>query len=482
MTNVSKLTTLSTFALVMLITGAVDNIRNLPAAALFGSTLIFFYVFSAIVFLIPTALVSAELSASWPEKSGIYHWVRLAFGERFAFLAIWLQWINNMVWFPTILSFIAGIIAYLINPDLAQNKIYLVTVILASFWFLTLINLKGIHVSANFVSFCTIIGMVIPMALIISLAVAWIMMGKPLQIHITASNMLPSFSHMENWVSLTAIMTAFIGMELAAVHIKDVNNPQKTFPKAIYISVWLILLTMIFGSLAIAFVLPAGEISLVNGVMQAFTSFFAAYHIKWFIPVIAVMMLFGTSGGVISWVIALARGLLQAAQLGYLPKFFSKENKHGVAANLLITQAVFVSVICLAFLLMPSVSGSYWLLTALSTELSMIMYALMFFASLRIRHKFPEQPRPFTIPGGKIGMWIVCLLGLVGCIITFIVGFFPPTGINFGSTLRYQMMFTGGIIVMILPILFFYAYKSKTQKQVSRSVVSAEASSLGKTL
>lgn len=73
---------LSTFALVMLIIGAVDNIRNLPAAALFGSTLIFFFVFSAIVFLIPSALVSAELASSWTDKGGICYWIKLAFGDR----------------------------------------------------------------------------------------------------------------------------------------------------------------------------------------------------------------------------------------------------------------------------------------------------------------------------------------------------------------------------------------------------------------
>ena len=52
--------------------------------------------------------------------------------------------------------------------------------------------------------------------------------------------------------------------------------------------------------------------------------------------------------------------------------------EHGVAANLLITQAVIVSFICLAFLLMPSISGSYWLLTALNIQLYMIMYVMMF--------------------------------------------------------------------------------------------------------
>ncbi len=44
---------ISTFALVLLITGAIDSIRNLPTTALFGSSLIFFFILSAIVFLIP---------------------------------------------------------------------------------------------------------------------------------------------------------------------------------------------------------------------------------------------------------------------------------------------------------------------------------------------------------------------------------------------------------------------------------------------
>jgi amino acid transporter len=288
---------ISTFALIMLITGAVDSIRNLPAASLFGSTLIFFFVFSAVVFLIPTALVSAELTAASSEKSGIYQWVKEAFGEKTAFLAIWLQWVTNLVWFPTILSFIAGLTAYLIDPALAQNKFYLVSVILGAFWFLTIINFRGMVVSARFTTFCTIFGLAVPMSLIIGLAIAWIIKGNPSQIHVTAGNIFPSFNNINSWTSLTAIMTAFAGMELSAVHIKDVRNPQKSYPRALLVSVFLILVTMILGSLAIAIVLPQSQISLVNGVIQSFTAFFQAYHVSWMIPVITVMLLIGSFGG-----------------------------------------------------------------------------------------------------------------------------------------------------------------------------------------
>jgi amino acid transporter len=463
MQNKSNIAGITTFALVMLITGAIDSIRNLPATALFGSSLIFFFAFAAIVFLIPAALVSAELSSHSTEKSGVFHWIHMAFGEKVAFLAIWLQWVNTMVWFPTILSFITGTATYFINPELAQNKTFLVSVILSTFWILTLINLKGLNFSARFASFCAIIGMIIPMLLIIGLAALWVILGKPMQINFGMHDIFPTLSHGENWISLTAIMTAFLGIELATVHIKEVANPQKAFPRALFTSVILILVTMTLGSLAIAIVLPKGQINLVNGVMQAFTNFFNTYHLAWFIPIITVMLLLGSLGGVISWVISPIKGLLHAAELGFLPPVFTKKNEQGVPSNLLIAQAVLVSIICLAFLLMPSVNGSYWLLTALSTQLYMMMYVIMFAAAIALKYKFVKQPQAFTIPAGKFGMWLTCLLGLCGCFITLFVGFIPPASIDVGGFFHYRVVFCSGLVIMVFPIIFFYFYKSKNR-------------------
>lgn len=461
----NKLAGLSTFAVVMLISGAIDSIRNLPATAFFGSSLIFFFLFSAVVFLIPVALVSAELSSRFTDKGGIFYWIRTGIGEKTAVLAIWLQWINTMVWFPTILSFLVGTATYFINPALVQNKVYLISVIFITFWLLTWMNLQGLKFSAKFSSFCAVVGMLVPMGLIIVLAVIWFALGKPLQVHFTVAEMLPSLSHADNWVSLTAIMTAFLGMELATVHIKDVSNPQKTFPKALFYSVVIILTTMIFASLAIAIVLPRDQINLVNGVMQAFTHFFEIYHLGWLVPVITVMLLLGTVGSTISWVISPAKGLLHAAQLGYMPRFFTKENKHGVASRILVTQAILVSFVCLAFLLMPSVNGSYWLLTALSTQLYVLMYVFMFAAAICLKYKLSTRSQAFAIPGGKIGMWLTCLLGLIGCGITLFVGFTPPAGIDVGGVMHYEIVFTSALVAMISPVVLFYLYRSSKFSQ-----------------
>lgn len=299
---------ISVLALVLLITGAIDSIRNLPGTALFGSTLIFFFIFSAIIFLIPVALVAAELSSTWSdEEGGIYSWVKHAFGENIAFFAIWLQWINTLVWYPTILSFIAGTISYLINPELAQNKYYLISVILIIFWSLTLIGLSGLRASATFAGFCAIVGMIVPMGFIILLAFIWLIHGHPIAIDLSLSNLLPQWKNTQSWVSLTAIMTSFLGMELAAVHVRNVNNPQKNFPKAMFFSVILILFTMILGSLAIAFILPKDKISLVDGVMRAFSNFLQVYDLNWLMPVLILLLLLGTLGSMINWIISPAK-------------------------------------------------------------------------------------------------------------------------------------------------------------------------------
>jgi glutamate:GABA antiporter len=452
-------------ALALLITGSIDSIRNMPATALFGPQLVFFAIMGAIFFLIPIGLVAAELVTTKDLKGGIYAWVKKSLGTRMAFMAIWLQWINTIVWYPTILSFIAGTAAYLIDPHLAEHKIYLVAVVLTVYWALTIINLKGIRMAARLASVCTIFGMIIPVALIIILGLVWVFKGLPLQIHFTSHSMLPKLSNTQSWISLTAIVTSFLGMELACVHTKNVKNPKKVFPRSLLFAVFFILGTMILGSLVIAWVLPQSQIHFVDGVMQVFSSFFHQYHLTWILPILAVSLVVGSVGGMINWLISPAKGLLHAAEDHFLPKFFCKLNKNAMPSNLMMIQAVLVTFMCLAFFLMPSVSGSYWLLTDLSTELYVLMYLLMFVAALVLKFKYTSMTSSFTIWGGKFGMTVVCALGLMGCLTTFFIGFFPPATIAVGTKLHYMLTFGIGILVMIAPISLFYWYHQKNKIQ-----------------
>lgn len=447
----TKKYTLSIFSLTMITVGSVDSIRNLPATALFGSQLIVFFTLGALFFLVPAALVSAELSSAWPKQGGIYVWVKEAFGKQFGFLAIWLQWIENVIWYPTILSFVAGTMGYLINPAMASNPMFLWLVIVVSFWAMTLINLKGMSSSAIFSSICTISGLLLPMALIIALGVMWIVGGNPMHIQLDAHSIAPQLGDRGMWVSLTAIMLSFCGIEIATVHANDIENPRQAFPKALIYSVIIILSTLILGSLAIAVVLPKADINLVAGIMQAFDAFFAQYHLGWMMPLIAMMLVLGGLGGVSNWIIAPTKGLLVAAQEDNLPDMFKKTNAHGAPVAMLIAQALIVTLLSALFLFMPSVNGSYWFLTALAAQLYMLMYLLMFAAGIQLRFSAPDHPRPFRIPGGAFGFWLVSIMGILGTGLTFAVSFMPPDDINIGNTLQYEMMLIFGLLLMSAP-------------------------------
>lgn len=450
---------ISFFALILLIISAIDSNRNLPSSAIFGSPLIFFFLFSAVFFLFPSTLIAAELSATFPEEGGIYHWVRAAFGEKMGMLAIWLQWINTVVWYPTILSFIAGTLTYLFDPALMNNKAYIICVITAIFWALTIINLFGISVSAKINTLFASMGTIFPMLLLIILGMIWAFAGHTFQIPITLDSIFPSLKKLDTWTALEAVMGSFLGMELSGVHVNNVAHPQKIFPKALLCASLYILMTMLLGSLTLAVVLPASQINLAGGLMQVFDNFFGVFHLDSFVPIMSLLIVIGSIGGMINWLISPAKGLLHAAHYGFLPPFFTKANQYGVAGRILIVQALLVTLFCTALLLLPSVNAFYWFLTALSNCLYMLMYILMFLSAFHLRSK--QIKRAFKIPGGRLGLGFVCVLGLIGASLTILFGFIPPSNINVGSALRYISMISIGNLALICPIFFFFAYKKR---------------------
>lgn len=456
---VSAKSKISFFALLFLIISAVDSNRNLPSAAIFGSPLIFFFLFAAVFFLFPTALVSAELSGISARTGGIYQWVRLAFNDKWGMLAIWLQWMNAVTWYPTILSFLAGTGAFLFDPSLIYSKSYMVVAIAGIFWILTLLNLYGLKISAQFNEFCCFFGTLLPMIALLVLGGIWMYRGESIQISFSPQAIIPSFKSLDQWVALVAIITSFSGLELSGVHISSVANARQAFPRAVLLGCFIILITMLCGSLAIAIVLPGREIHLAGGLMQVFSAFFSAFHLKSWIFVSSLVIVLGSLGNLTNWIAAPAKGLLHASEQGFLPNVLSRLNSHGVASRILITQAILVTLFCLLFLFLPSVNAFYWFLMTLSTVIYMLMYILMFLAVIRLRVK--RVSSAFQIPLGNLGLFFTCGLGLIGTLITIIVSFIPPPGIPIASPLVYSSMVWIGSILLIAPVFLLIAFKKQ---------------------
>ena len=440
--------TINIFTLSMINVAAICSIKNWPLTAEYGFSSVFFFALTALLFFIPVSLVSAELATGWPERGGVFVWVKEALGHRMGFLAVWLQWIENVVWYPTILSFIAATIAYSFDPSLVNNKFYMLGVILAAFWGATFVNLRGMKASGLISSIGVILGTIIPGVLIIVLGLSWWLMGKPIEISLSFDALIPDLSSPYQLSLMAGVLLGFAGMEMSAAHAKDVVNPQKNYPRAIFLSAMIILALSILGTLAIAFVIPQHKISLVSGGMEAISYFMNAYHLGWAVPILSICIAIGALGGMSTWAAGPSKGLLAAAQSGEFPPILHKVNKNDMPIAMLVMQGIIVSCLSLIFLLMPDVSASFWMLLVLSSQLYILMYLLMFIAAIVLRYKKPNVKRAYRIPGGNAGMWIVSGIGILASFVAMIVGFFPPDQLNTGSVFFYEFFLIAGIIVM----------------------------------
>jgi amino acid transporter len=86
-----------------------------------------------------------------------------------------------------------------------------------------------------------------------------------------------------------------------------------------------------------------------------------------------------------------------------------------------------------------------------------MMYVLIFAAVIKLRYSRPDQPRPFKIPGGMAGIWIVAGLGAVGVVFAFIVGLMPPS--FFTDTPVYVGSVLLGTFLLAVPPLVFMKFK-----------------------
>lgn len=452
---------LSVFTLVMINVIAVDNLRTLPVSAQLGCSLVSYYLFAAIAFFIPIALVAAELATAYPSTGGLYVWVREAFGRRTAFMTIWLQWIYNIVWYPTILVFIVTTMAYLFAPELAKSKTYLLGTTLALFWSMTLLNCFGMRISGFVSIFGAIIGTLIPMIGISVLGIIWIIQGHPIAVEYPIT-WLPNMHSLGNASLFSAVLFGLLGIEMSATHAEEVKNPQRDYPRALFYSMLIIFSTLVLGSLAIVVVVPNHSLNVVSGLIDAYDLFFKAYHMPWMTSVTAVLIIFGGLSGVSAWIIGPTKGLLVAARDGCIPSTFTQMNRHGAPTKILLTQGLIFTLLSCIFVLSDTIYAAYWVLTIMCAQLALLVYVFMFSAAIKLRYTQPDRPRPYRIPGGKFGIWLLASTGLACCVFAIIIGFIPPTDIPIQNVMLFEGILIGGMLLFVV-IPWFLAKRDEQQ-------------------
>ncbi|MEG1405123.1 MAG: amino acid permease [Alistipes sp.] len=440
---------------------AVVSLRGLPAEAVYGLSSAFYYLFAAVVFLIPTAMVAAELAAMFSDKQGgVFRWVGEAFGARTGFLAIWLQWIESTIWYPTVLTFGAVSIAFIgmdqtHDMSLASNKVFTLVVVLAIYWLATIISLKGLDWVGKISKWGGMIGTIIPAGLLIVLGIIYLASGGHNHMDMSQS-FIPDLSKVDNLVLASGIFLFYAGMEMMGIHVMEVNNPKKNYPRAIIIGSLVTVLIFVLGTFSLGFIIPAKDINLTQSLLLGFDNYFQYLHMSWASPVIAIALMFGVLAGVLTWVAGPSKGIYAVGKAGYLPPFFQKSNKNGMQRNILLIQGGVVTLLSLLFVVMPSVQSFYQILSQLTVLLYLIMYLLMFAAAIVLRYKMKETPRPFRLGKGNGMMWLLGGMGFCGSLLAFVLSFIPPGQIATGSnTVWYSVLVIGCLVVVGIPFIIY---------------------------
>jgi glutamate:GABA antiporter len=437
-------------ALALLTVGSVGYLGSAPATSVFGLASVFLYVVPAFVFLVPVSLVAAELASGWP--GGVYNWVREGISAPMGLLAVWCEFSQTIFYYPALLGFVGSTLAYAIDRRLASNGVYTAAIIVGLFWGGVLVSSRGVSVVARLSSAGTLIGTLIPGATLVVLGVIYLLQGKPSAAPMNVHHVLPPWHGLAGIVLVVNSFFTYAGVEVNAVHVDDLHDPGREYPKSIFLAMGLVLAVFVLPTLAIAWVIPEHQISLTAGVMQAFDGLLTHFGVSFVVPLIAVALAVGAIAGMLSWLGGPSEGLLRIGrEQGYLPPYFQKVNHQGIEVHILAAQGAVITIIALLYAIVPTISRAYWIFTAMATQVYLIMYLLMFIAAVRLRRKQPDHPR------GYRAHWLgpLCLLGGISSVTAFVIGFVPPSQLGHQSPLLYALLILGGLLVIgiIPPVL-----------------------------
>jgi glutamate:GABA antiporter len=437
-------------ALALMTVGSVGYLGSAPALSVFGLASVFLYVLPAFVFLLPVSLVAAELASGWP--GGVYNWVREGISPPMGLLAVWCEFAQTIFYYPALLGYVAGTLAYVFDQRLAGNGVYNAAIIIVLFWGGVLLTSRGPALVARLSSGGTMTGTLIPAAILVALGAAYLVQGKHSAAPMTTGHLFPAWTGLASIVLVVNSFFTYAGIEVNAVHVDELRNPGREFPRSIFVAMALVLAVFIFPTLAIAWVIPSAQISLTAGVMQAFDSLFNRFSLGFAVPLIAIALALGALAGMISWLDGPSEGLNRIGrQQGFLPPYFQQVNGKGIEVRILTAQGAVITIIALLYAFIPSVSRAYWIFAVMATQVYLIMYILMFIAAIRLRRSQPDRARGYRAPALRL----LCLVGAVSSAVALVIGFVPPSQFGHSNPLAYALLILAGILVIgiIPPVL-----------------------------
>lgn len=411
---------------------AILVIDTLAASAAIGASALTWWVITLVFFFIPYGLITAELGSAYPGEGGIQHWIRRAFGDRWAARTIWYYWVNVALWMPSGYILLAGMVAQIAGVELSLwTKI---GIGIGATWLTVLIGVTSLA-TAKWVP---------NLGAFIKAAIMLLIGGAGIYVLVTrgSANDLSLRSLTPEWGAglafLPVIVYNFMGFELVSGAGDEMRNPTRDVPIAVITAGLLISAFYLLATFGILVALPLKDIGLIKGLLDTLRSLLAgAPGLDAIIIVVGVGAVFTILSNLVTWSMGANRAAQAAAADGELPAVFGKvrESNQTPIGAYLLTGAVSTVVIIAYGVLARSAEDLLWALFAFSSVIFLLPYLALFPAFLRLRYSDAVTARPYRVPGGPVGAWVlatICSLFILQAILFFV--WVPGVEIDWSKT------------------------------------------------
>lgn len=403
----------------LFIISAILVVDQLTATAAIGVASVGWWVVTIVLFFVPSAFIVAELGTAYPYQGGIYDWVKRAFGPRMAARTTYWYWVNVALWMPSVYLLFTGVLTGLVWSDASTFDQSMVAVGLV--WITVLVGIQTLRVGKS----VTGTSALVKAAIILVIGIGGAVLAAR---HGTANSfafhkLLPDLGVTKTF--LPVLVYQLLGFELVSSLSGEVKNPRRDISRAIWLSAAVLSALYILGTVGMLLVLPVHQIGLTAGLVDTFKAIFGSGSPLPWILGIAVMAAY--FGNMVTWTLGANKAAAEAAQAGELPGIFGTETRKGSPLwAYLLTGVISTVVLLVAGIFLKSQDSLYFALFAASSAVFLLPYLLMFPAIIRLRRLDPGAARPFRVPGGPVGLWVMVVLATASVLASLVLFLWTP--------------------------------------------------------
>jgi glutamate:GABA antiporter len=391
---------------------AGTNLQWVATAAAGGASSIVVWFIGFFAMALPLAICVIALSSRHPEEGGVYVWAKLAFGDFAGFITGWTYWMSNLPYFPGVLYFAAANALYAGGSrwiGYSTSAPYFIVASLIGLAIGTIVNVAGVEIG-KWLSNIGAIARWLATALLVGIGVAaWVKLGSATRF--SAGAMLPG-THLKDIIFWSTIAFALTGLESASFMGDEIRDARRTVPRAILVSLPIVLVIYLAGTLSVLAAIPANEVTSLQSIMQAVARAESRIGLTGFSPIAGALIALTALGSVGAWLASVARIPFVAGLDHFLPAGFGKVHpRWGTPVAALVVQAGVTAVFVFLGQAGTSVRGAYDAFVSMTIIWYFIPFLYLFSAAIKLRGE--ARVPGFRIPGGSTGIAILGVVGLV---------------------------------------------------------------------